>query len=135
MTSDEVLDIISNKLKNEEDLEEYSNKEDLRKILFYDEYPNILRKDQIGLNLVEEFIGNENNFYRDTIYDKNILENIEIYQKELNKLGIVIYCDIYLYTGSDKEENFNFISTNKTLKEKAALYGGLEYFLRSLVNG
>ena len=136
MTSDEVLEILSNKLKYEEDLEEYSVKENLRNILFYEEYPNLLKRDQVGLNLVEEFIGEESNFYRDTIMDPNIINNIEIYQKEVNKLGIVIYCDKYLYGGSDDSDRvYNFISTDPKLKEKAALYGGLDYFLRSLVNG
>ena len=135
MTSDEVLDILSYKLKNEEDLEEYSNKEDLKKILFYKEYPNLLNCDQVGLNLVEEFIGEETNFYRDTIKDPDIINNIEIYQKEINKLGIVIYCDKYLYGGSDDSDSvYNFISTDLKLKEKAALYGGIDNFLRSLVN-
>lgn len=136
MTPDEVLDILSYKLKNEEDLEEYSNKEDLRNILFYKEYPNLLKIDQVGLNLVEEFIGEETNFYRDTINSSDIIENIELYQKEVNKLGIVIYCDKYLYGGSDDSDRvYNFISTDKTLKEKVALYGGLDNFLRGLVNG
>lgn len=136
MTSDEVLDILSYKLKNEEDLEEYSNKEDLKKILFYKEYSNLLNCDQVGLNLVEEFIGEETNFYRDTIKDPDIINNIEIYQKEINKLGIVIYCDKYLYGGSDDSDSvYNFISTDLKLKEKAALYGGIDNFLRSLVNG
>lgn len=136
MTSDEVLEILSNKLKYEEDLEEYSVKENLRNILFYEEYPNLLKRDQVGLNLVEEFIGEETNFYRDTIKDPDIINNIEIYQKEINKLGIVIYCDKYLYGGSDDSDSvYNFISTDLKLKEKAALYGGIDNFLRSLING
>ncbi len=135
MTREEILDILSYKLKNEEDLAEFSNKKDLQNILFYKEYPNLLKKDQIGLNLIEELIGNNNNFYRDTFESPEITENIKIYQKEINKLGIVLYCDKYLYNGSDNSERaYNFISTDKILKEKVALYGGLDNFLKSLIN-
>lgn len=135
MTREEILDILSYKLKNEEDLVEFSNKEDLQNILFYKEYPNLLKNDQIGLNLIEELIGNDNNFYRDTFKSPEIIENIEIYQKEINKLGIVLYYDKYLYSGSDNSERtYNFISTDKILKEKVALYGGLDNFLKGLIN-
>ena len=128
MTSKEIIDILSNKLKFEEDLERYSDKEYLKNILFDSNYSNILKEDKIGLNLIEELIGDSSSFYRDTVEDKYVFENIDAIKKELDKLNIVIYF-------ANEQVNDNFISTDKNLKEKVSLYSGINNFLKGLING
>lgn len=128
MTSKEIIDILSNKLKFEEDLEGYSDKEYLKNILFDSNYSNILKEDKIGLNLIEELIGDSSSFYRDTVEDKYVFENIDAIKKELDKLNIVIYF-------ANEQVNDNFISTDKNLKEKVSLYSGINNFLKGLING
>ena len=129
MTVKEILDEISDKLTNHEDLIEFADKNKLNTTFFDSTYPNLFKSDCIGINVTRELSDFTDTFYEDYVSDPEILENIEKYKDALNKLNIAIYFDSQLC-----EPNMNFVSTDPIIKYKATLYGGLVPFLKGLCN-